>query len=220
MRRRILESPVTENIPNFDEISSNYPYLHFSDFYWYFGDNLDIYLGSFPMYIGDRINFDTGYSYFAYYKNLDDFENYKSSEKFYINGYIPDFPYIQGPPINVSIENTGAWSGGITVFELFIDSAIELIHTSSRYTIIIPMICSSRLSNTFLNSNSYDSEGPWVSMSQWNYGIGGSYVHAFFPLIYQDAIVDKDYYLCRFRSLYHGDDNNQWGVGIRFHFMA
>ena len=220
MRRRILESPVTENIPNFDEISSKYPYLHFSDFYWYFGDNLDIYFGETPMYIGDRINFDMGYSCFYYYSSWDDFENSRPSEKFYINGYMPDFPYIQGPPKSVSIEDTSVWSGGIIVFELYIDDIIELIHTSSRCTIIIPMMCSSRLSNTFLNSNSYNSEGPWTSMSMWNYNIGNSPVHAFFPLIYQNNIVDGDYFLCSFRSSSYGDDNNQWGVGIRFHFMA
>lgn len=223
MRRRILESPVTENIPNFNEISSDYPYLHFSDLYWYFGDSLDIYFGDSPMYIGDRINFDTYYSNFCYYSSLDNFEKVPSrpSEKFYLNEYISDFPYIQGPPISVSIEDTlaGAWSGGIMVLELYANLPIELKPTSSRYTIIIPIICSSRIYD-FFNDQTYSSDGTYGSMSRWNMNLGGSTVYAWFPLVYQNTIVDGDYQLYKFKSRFYEGPGHQWGVGIRFHQLS
>lgn len=219
MRRRILESPVTENIPNFNEISSDYPYLHFSDLYWYFGDSLDIYDGNSPIYIGDRINFDTGYSSFYYYSSLDNFEKVRPSEEFYLNEYISDFPYIQGPQRSVFIENTAAWSGGIMVLELFADIPIELIHTSHRYTIIIPIICSSRLDD-FFNNQTYSSKGDYASMSRWDMNLGGSKVYAWFPLVYENTIVDGNYQLYRFKSRFYEGPDYQWGVGIRFHSLA
>lgn len=227
MRRRVLESSDTqsENVPNFS-VSSDYPILNFQDFYWYFGDKLNVREGAewigennYPTDISDYINFYTGGSYFALYNSLDAFENHAFSSKINIDGVIPDFPYIQGPSLGVNIEEAiSPWSY-IMVLELYLYTRPLDLNGS----ILIPIVFPTNLDLYFVRDNTYHSENSngLQSGSDWSIKIGDSYLMAFFALIHQDTINDKDYILYSFRSItYDSSTHDQWGVGIRFHLIS